>query len=497
MQRATSVILLLIYIVFVFALANYFLFGCETCTPSEPFLKGVESYTAPVGNNLLDALTSRIEKQPFNLVSLALFLFAIVHTFLAHHFTVVSKIWRDYNIANNRHPVDSFGVEVLKFLGEVEVVFGIWAIPLFLSMAWFYDWTTAVHYFNNLRFIEPIFVVVIMVLASTRPIVVLAEDLMKFLAKLFSESATSWWWVILSVGPLSGSLITEPGAMTISALLLGKHFYRYNPSTTFAYGTLGLLFTNISVGGIFTNFAAPPVLMVSERWHWSTSYMAEHFGWKAFLGIMVANFVYYFFFRKEFEQLEKNKQLKGIKEEKEEGVPFWISLVHVLFLAWIVVHNHYPPLFIGGFLLFLGFYQATSTYQEPLNLKPPVLVGFFLAGLVVHGTLQAWWIGPLLGMASEEALLVLSAVLSSFNDNAEITFLATLIPTFDDAMKYAVVAGAVTGGGLTVIANAPNPLGQSILSRYFDQGISAVQLLLGALFPAVCMGLSFYLLRAY
>ena len=68
------------------------------------------------------------------------------------------------------------------------------------------------------------------------------------------------------------------------------------------------------------------------------------------------------------------------------------------------------------------------------------------------------------------------------------------MPGFTDALKYAVVAGAVTGGGLTVIANAPNPAGQSILQRYFPEGISPLGLLLGALAPTVIMGLCFLML---
>jgi hypothetical protein len=498
MQRGRSVLLLLVYVLLVIGITNYLLLSCdEECKISKTLTLGLESYTEDPNATLLEILSSRIESQPFNLVSLALFFFAIVHTFLAHHFTVLAKIWRDWNIQNNRHPVDSFAVETLRFLGEVEVIFGVWVIPLFLSIAYYYDWQSAVSYLNGLHFTEPMFVVVIMALTSTKPIIRLAEDLLKFVAKLFGESSASWWWVILTVGPISGSLITEPGAMTISALLLAKHFYRLKPSVSFSYGTLGLLFTNISVGGVFTHFAAPAVIMVSKPWHWGTSYMMTHFGWKAALGILISNFLYYMIFRKEFVKLDekRNKLIEKSGKEDHDRVPFWISMVHVMFLAWTVVHNYYPVMFIGIFLLFLGFYHATATFQEPLNLKPPILVGFFLAGLIVHGTLQAWWIAPLLTRVSSDNLFLLSGILTSFNDNAEITFLATLIPTFDEAMKYAIVAGAVTGGGLTVIANAPNPLGQSVLGKYFDQGISAVQLLLGALAPACIVGLCFYLFK--
>jgi hypothetical protein len=116
-------------------------------------------------------------------------------------------------------------------------------------------------------------------------------------------------------------------------------------------------------------------------------------------------------------------------------------------------------------------------------LKPPLLVGFFLGGLVVHGGLQGWWIQPFLGSLTEEPLFFGSALLTAFNDNALITYLATLVPNLSDPLKIAVVQGAVAGGGLTVIANAPNPAGQALLSRYFGGAIAPAGLLLGALLP--------------
>ena len=129
-----------------------------------------------------------------------------------------------------------------------------------------------------------------------------------------------------------------------------------------------------------------------------------------------------------------------------------------------------------------------------MNLRPPLLVGFFLAGLVVHGTLQAWWIAPILSRLSTLPLLLGATLLTAFNDNAAITYLASLVPGFSDAAKYAVVAGAVTGGGLTVIANAPNPAGQAILGKHFEDGISPGGLFLGALAPTIVMGACFILI---
>ena len=63
--------------------------------------------------------------------------------------------------------------------------------------------------------------------------------------------------------------------------------------------------------------------------------------------------------------------------------------------------------------------------------------------------------------------------LESYNDvDAAITFLSTLVPNFSDSLKYMVVAGAVAGGDLTIIANAPNPAGVSILKKYFNNEVS-------------------------
>lgn len=501
--RLRSFLLLSFYILLVLFIARFVYVvcedGCET-PPGQDLILNLETYQDSNFSSTKEQLLHRINVQPFNLVSMILFGCAILHTFFAHYFTALSKQWRLRNVRLGRDPVDSFGVEVLRFMGEIEVVFGLWVIPLFISMAYYYSWDSAIRYVEGLNFLEPMFVVVIMVLASSTPIVKLAEECLRLFAHVGGRTAKAWWWAILTIGPVSGSLITEPGAMTISALLLAKQFYELKPSPKFAYATLGLLFTNISVGGVFTHFAAPPVLMVAKSWHWDTPYMALHFGWKAIIGIVICNLTYFLCFRKEFDRLEENKKLRTAMEDKENKkerkTPFWISMVHLAFLAWTVTHNHYPVMFIGTFLLFLGFYQATLPYQKPLDLKPAILVGFFLGGLVVHGNLQGWWIAPVLGNASEGMLLVLSAFLTSFNDNAEITFLATLIPTFTESMKYAVVAGAVTGGGLTVIANAPNPSGQAILGKYFDDGISAVSLLAAAIYPAAIMGSLFYMFRS-
>jgi hypothetical protein len=298
------------------------------------------------------------------------------------------------------------------------------------------------------------------------------------------------WFSIVIIGPLLGSFITEPAAIPISALLLAQQFYPLQPSIAFRYATLGLLFVNVSVGGTLTHFAAPPVLMVAGKWHWDTIHMFTHFGIRALIGIILASALYGFIFRKEFKILGERETAE---RPMEAHTPKWIVVSHLLFLFWTIFNIHTPALFIIGFLFFLGFTKITAMYQTPISLKPPILVGFFLAGLVTHGGLQQWWIEPLLGRMNETLLFWGATVLTAFNDNAAITYLASLVPSISSnvALQHAVVFGAVTGGGLTVIANAPNPAGQSILQDYFPDKISPLKLFFSALTPTIVLALCF------
>ena len=460
---------------------------------------------------LFDQLFHRIDVDPFNLVASLIFLGAILHTFVASTFMKLShdiqhrhteKLLKGGRIGKEHRDV-SFLAKLLHFFGEVEAIFGIWVIALFIAIITMKGWNTAIHYIGQkVNYTEPMFVVVIMAMSATRPILNLMENILKFFARLGNGSPGAWWFSILTLGPILGSLITEPAAMTISALLLSKQFFRLKPSTTFKYATIGLLFVNVSVGGTLTNFAAPPVLMVAGPWKWSTTHMIIHFGLKAVLAILISNIVYYLIFKNEFKKLallaKENLQgdIEVTSDDQSDLVPSWVTFVHILFLLWTVVNSHYPPLFIAGFLLFLGFIEMTPQHQNRLNIQSPLLVGFFLAGLVTHGNVQGWWISPVLGSLTEFPLMTAATILTAFNDNAAITYLSTLVENFSDTLKYAVVAGAVTGGGLTVIANAPNPAGQSILSKFFkNKSVSPLYLALGALFPTIIVFICFWFIR--
>ena len=487
---------------------------------AQPEIQGLNRFPPPLESYADQNLTSvsavlenRIRVQPFNLLASLLFLAAILHTFLATKFrNLAHHIEEDHKArwwaavqaaekAGTPPPRETVSVKarLLHFLGEVEAVFGLWAVPLLVLLAIKMGHATAVDYLEHgVHFTEPLFVVIIMALASTRPVLEFAERCLRAVASLGRGTPVAWWFSILTVGPLMGSFITEPGAMTIAAMLLGRQFYRFNPPRRLAYATLGLLFVNISVGGTLTHFAAPPVLMVAGKWMWNTPFMITHFGWHATVGIVISNLVVYFAIRRDFAGLADAWETEQLKQEQAVSeahpVPPWVTGVHLLAMAWAVLNAHHPILLIGGFLFFLAFYTATEDFQAKLDLRGPILVGFFLAGLVIHGGFQQWWIAPTLGGLGDWPLFSMATILTAFNDNAAITYLASLVPGFTDSMKHAVVAGAVTGGGLTVIANAPNPAGQSILAKYFPEGVSPLGLALGALGPTLIVGAAFMLL---
>jgi hypothetical protein len=574
-----------------------------TATDGQPLPRSLDSYGDSHLNSIVSILANRIQKEPFNLLVTIIFFLAIVHTFFTGKFMAIShQLERDHleKIRNGEAERDSVshGAEVFHFLGEVEAVFGIWAGVLVLVIVIFYDWKTAVNYISyGVNFTEAMFVVVIMTLASTRPILRLTDQIIRKIADKMGGTLTATWLTTLTIGPILGSFITEPAAMTICALVLAKNLYELEPSAKFKYATLGLLFVNISVGGTVTHFAAPPVLMVAGPWNWDTVHMLTHFGWKAILGIVVSNGVYFSVFRTEIQALEQKFSLVVLKEDiqknymprrdmdvmfdniageigkrsgtrqaieaeikkieyevrqrleqhfipkltrkgveqdlvhqafkerfeeiklremrrafpallprhrqgpfvdpdwdrRDDAVPAWVTLIHLFFMAWTIINAHHPALFVPGILFFIGFSMVTHPFQNRLDLKAPILVGFFLGGLVIHGGLQGWWIAPILSNLSQIPLMVGAALLTAFNDNAAITFLSTLVPGLTDSLKYAVVAGAVAGGGLTIIANAPNPAGVSILKKYFNDEVAPIGIVLGAAVPTVVMLLMFLL----
>ena len=491
------------------ACAACFASGGADTFESMRYPTALAEYPDPDGSSLWQTLKLRVQYDPFNLYATIIFFFAIIHTFLSHkfnawgdrvqraHYQKLQRLEMEGKLYGKVIPV-SFKATLLHFLGEVEAIFGIWLIPLFIGMIIASGWDSMTDYVDYLAFVdkkytEPMFVVVIMCIAATKPIIIFAGRIINKIAKLGGSTPAAWWITILCAGPLLGSFITEPAAITICALLLSKEFFRYEPGAKLKYATLGLLLVAISAGGTLTHFAAPPVLMVASKWGWDTPFMLEHFGWKAILGILISVGFYYFLFRKEFERINLAAKKRLSPGVEEEFVPKSIIAVHIFILGFTVFTLHHPAIVIFCFLFFVAYIMATRHYQYELNLKTPILVGFFLASLVTHGTLQAWWIEPILTSLGDTTLFVGSLILTSVNDNAAITYLGTLVPDFSEAKRYLLVAGAVIGGGLTVIANAPNPAGLSILSKHFSAGVSPLFLLFGALSPTIILAIIFYI----
>jgi hypothetical protein len=403
------------------------------------------------------------------------FAVALIHTFSTRFFERMAR-------AQPRH------AGVWHLLGEVEVVFGLWALVLMVFMFAVNGRQVAIEYLDSRTFTEPMFVFVIMVIAGTRPILQTAMGGVRLATRAMPlPGSVGAYLVVMSLVPMLGSLITEPAAMTLAALILAEQFFSRDLSTCLKYTTLGVLFVNISVGGTLTSYAAPPVLMVTGSWGWDTSFMMATFGWKAVVAVLVNAVGATLLFRKELAALPVASTGKGAAP-----VPLPLVIAHLAFLVSVVLFAHHPEFFIGLFLFFLGIAHAYERHQDRLILREGLLVAFFLAGLVVLGGQQQWWLQPVLLRMSSDSVFVGATLLTAVTDNAALTYLGSLVDGLSDGFKYALVAGAVTGGGLTIIANAPNPAGISILRGHFDdETVHPMGLLLAALPPTLIAALAF------
>lgn len=403
-----------------------------------------------------------------------LFALALVHTFSTRYFEHLAH-------TQPRH------AGLWHLLGEVEVVFGFWAMVLMVFMLAVRGPHEATTYLDTRNFTEPMFVFAIMVVAGTRPVLQLAGDGVRKLAGwLPVPTGVAVYGVVLTVVPLLGSFITEPAAMTLAALMLRDTVLAQAVSTRLKYATVGVLLVNISIGGTLTPFAAPPVLMVAATWGWDLGFMLSHFGWKAAVAVLVNAAAAALLFRRELAQCAAQPAAPAVR------VPAGMVAMQMVLLVGVVVFAHHPPVFLGLLLFFLGVASAYPQHHDRLILREALLVAFFLAGLVVLGGQQQWWLQPLLLRMDAQAVFYGATALTAITDNAALTYLGSLVPGLSDEFKVALVAGAVTGGGLTVVANAPNPAGVAILrGKFTDQSIHPLGLLLAALPPTGVAMLAF------
>ncbi|HLS17181.1 MAG TPA: putative Na+/H+ antiporter [Paenalcaligenes sp.] len=406
------------------------------------------------------------------LVATLLFAIAIIHTFSVPVFA---------RLANRGGPHSG----LWHMLSEVEAVFGVWAFVLICFIAIFIGVGTAVEYMDTRNFTEPAFVFAIMVVAASRPILELVTAVVKFLARALPiRTEYSMYFIIMSVVPLLGSFITEPAAMTLAALLLRDAYFQHSGRAGFKYLTIGVLFVNISIGGVLTSYAAPPVLMVAATFEWDTLYMLQHFGWRAAIAVFVNATLLTLVVRSALKE-DADSTPPSTRRERPP-VPPIVMFVHVVFLIGIVLSAHHPVMFLGMLMMFVGYAHAYSKHQNPLLIREGLMVGFFLAGLVILGGLQKWWLQSLLGGLPPFILFWGATALTAITDNAALTYLGSLVEGTSDLWRYMLVAGSVTGGGLTVIANAPNPAGFSILKGTFPDGaISPLRLLMSAAVPTL------------
>lgn len=404
-----------------------------------------------------------------NIASAAIFITAVLHTFSAKYFESLAH--------KSRHHSGFW-----HLLGEVEIVFGFWALVLTCFLFAYKDKSFAVQYLEAQNYTEPVFVFVVMVISASKPIFDFCLKMVLGISNVvpFDKSITTFF-VTLSLIPLLGSFITEPAAMTLAALMLKKNFYERGISSKLMYATVGVLFVNISIGGTLTPYAAPPILMVAAKWNWDFTYMIQAFGWRSTLAVILNALILTFFFRSEIKKITFES-----KSSNSKVTPLSVIVVHLLFLAGVVFFAHHTVIFVGLFLFFIGFTTAYEKYQSKLLIRESLLVGFFLAGLVVLGGQQKWWLEPLLTSLNPDVVYYGAMALTAITDNAALTYLGSLVEGLSDEFKYALVAGAVTGGGLTVIANAPNPAGYSILKSNFEDGvISPLLLFINAIPPTL------------
>lgn len=415
---------------------------------------------------------------------LATFLFALA---LIHSFCVpVFARW------SHRYAKGSIREAFFHLLSEVEIVFGFWAFIFLALWSILQGLDEPLHYVNGLNMTEPLFIFAIMILASSRPLVVLAKTALLSMSEVFNRITKLninlvQFFILMSLGPLLGSFITEPAAITLVSLLLYRMLRAADEKLL--YGTLALLFVNVSVGGGLTHFAAPPILIVAQTWNWGLKDVFVNLGEAVILAVFLNTTLFTFLFKNKIKT-----QMDPVKED-QNPMPLWIIGCHLFFLVMLVVTAHYAKVFMGLFLVFVGFTTVTKNYQDGLKFREGLLVGFFLAGLIVFGSFQTWWLEPILSSIGQKTMYFVATGLTGITDNAALTYLGSQVPTLTEGMKWALVSGAISGGGLSILANAPNPAGFAILgSKFSGNTLHAGKLLIAALGPTMVVIIAFMLL---
>ena len=156
--------------------------------------------------------------------------------------------------------------------------------------------------------------------------------------------------------------------------------------------------------------------------------------------------------------------------------------------------SHRPFAFGVLFLFFLGYCEAYKRHQSKLMFREGLMVAFFLAGLVVIGGMQTWWLQPLLAGMDANTLFVGATLLTAIVDNAALTYLGSLVDGITDELKYSLVAGAVTGGGLYRYCQCAQPRRIRTLATHSKRARSALSgLVAAATIPTLIAAAAFML----
>ncbi len=412
------------------------------------------------------------------------FVLAILHGFLA---PLIDK-WE------KRRGSGPLTRRLLYFVSEIEVPFGLWAALLGVTLCFYSTPQISLAWIEETDFTEAIFVFVVLLSASTAPVLNLTDRAIKAIASIIPASREyALFFAAFIVGPLVGSLITEPAAMTVTASFLLGHFFSRPSPKSYRYALLALLLINVSIGGALTHFSAPPILMVANRWGWDTPTVFSLFGIHSLMAVFANTTIVFLFFKK---QIKSHTETTLVRHARVKA-PIWVALIHVAWLVFVVALAHHPKVLLCALPFFLGFCFITKDFQEGLKYKESLLVAFFLGGLVMLGRLQTWWLQPLLESLQSASLFLGAIGLTAFLDNAALTFLGSQVPNLSDATKYFLVSGALIGGGLTLIANAPNPIAASLLHEPFEKegGINPLWLLALSLPLTILTAAIFWFIR--
>lgn len=423
-----------------------------------------------------------------------LFFFSVVHTFLTpwfyqrfqvckHKKMIFPEKWKKYLWLS----------ECYRLLSRVETVFILWAVPLFLWFLYTEGYKMTISYFNSRNYIFSLFIIIMLLLLESRPIVYLSECIFSSIAKIGKQSPRCWWWTLMIATPVSSVLLKETGAMIIATTLLSRSFYRFAPSTRFAYATMGLLFSNISLGGLTTGLSSRALFIILPSVKWGNSFILKYFCWKALIAILISTTVYYLIFRKEFARFPK---VVTVLSNVKERMPKWIICVHILLIVAVILARFVPLLMVAILIFYLGFQRFTIFYQRPMRIGKACFVGLFYAGLVIFGELQEWWVLELMHRMPDFGYMMTSYVLSIFLDNALVNYLVHNLPVATDCFLYLVIAGCMSAGGLTLISNIPNIVGYLALQSFFpSSSFSLGWLFLFALGPSIIALMTFWILK--